>query len=106
MIAPVLLASTAIILLSFFSEDAAAISSALSVLGGPLNWRVGFLSCFAGIWLGDLGLYSFARYGGNNLFRSSWLTRFADPATITRAEKTFGRRSGLVLLTGRSSPGC
>jgi len=105
MIAPVLLASTAIILLSFFSEDAAAISSALSVLGGPLNWRVGFLSCFAGIWLGDLGLYSFARYGGNNLFRSSWLTRFADPATITRAEKTFARSSGLVLLTSRFVPG-
>jgi membrane protein DedA with SNARE-associated domain len=58
MIAPALLASTAIILLSFLSEDAATISSALSIFGGPLSWPLGFLACFAGIWLGDLGLYS------------------------------------------------
>jgi hypothetical protein len=38
MIAPALLASTAIILLSFVSEDAATISSALSIFGGPLSW--------------------------------------------------------------------
>jgi hypothetical protein len=47
MIAPTLLASTAIILLSFVSEDAATISSALSIFGGPLSWPVGFVSCFA-----------------------------------------------------------
>ena len=42
MIAPALLASTAIILLSFVSEDAATISSALSIFGGPLSWPLGF----------------------------------------------------------------
>src|SRR5436190_15308011 len=105
MIAATLFASAAIILLSFVSEDAAAVSSALSILGGPLNWRVGFVSCFAGIWLGDLGLYSFARCAGKNLLRSSWVRRFADPAAITRCEKIFSRRSGLVLLTSRFVPG-
>src|SRR5438874_12701665 len=55
MIAPALLASTAIILLSFVSEDAATISSALSIFGGPITWPLGFAACFAGIWLGDLG---------------------------------------------------
>src|SRR5438067_11078986 len=89
MIAPALLASTAIILLSFVSEDAATISSALSIFGGPISWPLGFAACFAGIWLGDLGLYSLARCTGKNVLGSRWLARLADPVTITRCEKTF-----------------
>src|SRR6266849_5661042 len=96
MIAPALLASTAIILLSFVSEDAATISSALSIFGGPLSWPLGFVSCFAGIWLGDLGLYSLARYAGKNVLRSRWLARLTDPVTITRCEKTFAHNSALA----------
>src|SRR5712671_1836572 len=77
MIAQALLASTAIVLLSFISEDAATISSALSLFGGPINWQLGFAACFAGIWLGDLGLYSLERCFGKPLLQSRWITRFA-----------------------------
>src|SRR5438067_12152902 len=105
MIAPALLASTAIILLSFISEDAATISSALSIFGGPLSWPLGFVSCFAGIWLGDLGLYSLARCAGKNVLHSRWLARLADPATITRCEKTFAQNSAFTLIATRFIPG-
>src|SRR5438067_3423353 len=105
MIAPALLASTAIILLSFISEDAATISSALSIFGGPLSWPLGFASCFAGIRLGDLGLYSLARCAGKNVLRSRWLARLADPATITRCEKTFAQNSTFTLIASRFIPG-
>src|SRR6266508_546720 len=98
MIAPTLLAATVIILLSFVSEDAATISSALSIFGGPLSWPLGFVSCFAGIWLGDLGLYSLARCAGKNVLRSRWLARLTDPATITHCEKSFGRRGCSTFL--------
>ena len=93
MIAATLFASAAIILLSFVSEDAAAVSSALSIFGGPFSWRVGFVSCFAGIWLGDLGLYSLARCAGKNLLDTRWVRRFADPCAISRCEKVFSRHS-------------
>src|SRR5438045_1630113 len=105
MIAPALLASTAIILLSFVSEDAATISSALSIFGGPISWPLGFAACFAGIWLGDLGLYSLARCAGKNVLRSRWLARLADPATITRCEKTFAQNSTFTLIATRFIPG-
>src|SRR5881398_658303 len=105
MIAPALLASTAIILLSFISEDAATISSALSIFGGPLSWPLGFVSCFAGIWLGDLGLYSLARYASKNVLRSRWLARLADPAAITYCEKTFAHNSVFALIASRFIPG-
>src|SRR6266478_583627 len=104
MIAPALLASTAIILLSFVSEDAATISSALSIFGVPISWPLGFAACFTGIWLGDLGLYSLARYAGKNVLRSRWFARLADPATITRCEKTFARNSALALIASRFIP--
>jgi membrane protein DedA with SNARE-associated domain len=105
MIAPALLASTAIILLSFVSEDAATISSALSIFGGPISWPLGFAACFAGIWLGDLGLYSLARCAGKNVLHSRWLARLADPATITRCEKTFAQNSAFALIASRFIPG-
>ena len=105
MIAPTLLAATVIILLSFVSEDAATISSALSIFGGPLSWPLGFVSCFAGIWLGDLGLYSLARCAGKNVLRSRWLARLTDPATITHCEKTFARNSTFALIASRFVPG-
>jgi membrane protein DedA with SNARE-associated domain len=105
MIAPALLASTAIILLSFVSEDAATISSALSIFGGPLSWPLGFAACFAGIWLGDLGLYSLARCLGKPILQSRWVARFADAAAIERCQESFNQRGSLTLLASRFVPG-
>src|SRR5207244_3937691 len=76
-----------------------------SIFGGPFNWRVGFVSCFAGIWLGDLGLYSLARCAGKNLLDTRWVRRFADPCAISRCEKVFSRHSSVALITSRFVPG-
>ena len=105
MITPTLLAATAIILLSFVSEDAATISSALSIFGGPISWPLVFAACFTGIWVGDLGLYSLARCAGKNVLHSRWLARLADPATITRCEETFAQNSTVALIASRFIPG-
>jgi membrane protein DedA with SNARE-associated domain len=104
-ITPVLLASTAIILLSFVSEDAATISSALSIFGGPLSWPLGFAACFAGIWLGDLGLYSLACCFGKSILQSRWVARFADAAAIERCQEKFNQHGVLTLLASRFVPG-
>src|SRR5438046_10549778 len=101
MIAQALLASTAIILLSFVSEDAATISSALSIFGGPISWPLGFAACFAGIWLGDLGLYSVARWLSKPLLQSRWVARFADPAAIDCCQITFMEHGSMVLMAIR-----
>jgi membrane protein DedA with SNARE-associated domain len=105
MIAQALLASTAIIFLSFVSEDAATISSALSLFGGPLKWPLGFAACFAGIWLGDLGLYSLARCLGKPILRSRLVARFADAAVIERCQEQFNQHGSVTLLASRFVPG-
>jgi membrane protein DedA with SNARE-associated domain len=105
MIAQALLASTAIVLLSLISEDAATISSALSLFGGPIRWPLGFAACFAGIWLGDLGLYSLARCFGKPILKSRWIARFADATAIERCQIRFNNLSLLTLLASRFVPG-
>src|SRR5438477_2376183 len=105
MIAQALLASTAIVLLSLISEDAATISSALSLFGGPINWQLGFAACFAGIWLGDLGLYSLARCFGKPILKSRWIARFADAETIEWCQTRFNNHASLKLLASRFVPG-
>jgi len=105
MIAQALLASTAIVLLSFISEDAATISSALSLFGGPINWQLGFAACFAGIWLGDLGVYSLARCFGKPILKSRWIARFADAEAIEWCRTRFNDHASLKLLASRFVPG-
>jgi len=105
MITQALLASTAIVLLSFISEDTATISSALSLFGGPINWQLGFAACFAGIWLGDLGLYSLARCFGKPILKSRWIARFADAEAIEWCQTRFNDHASLKLLASRFVPG-
>src|SRR5437899_4829309 len=105
MIAQALLASTAIVLLSFISEDAATISSAFSLFGGPINWQLGFAACFVGIWLGDLGLYSLARCFGKPILQSRWIARFADAKAIEWCQTRFNDHASLKLLASRFVPG-
>jgi len=103
--APTLAVSVGIILLSFISEDAAAVSSALLVLGGPVTWPVGFVSCFLGIWAGDLGIYAAARWGGRALLRSRWLARRIDSGALDRLGEKFARRANATMFVSRFLPG-
>lgn len=94
-----------IIVLSFISEDAATLSSSLSVLGGPINWPLSFVSCFLGIWLGDIGLYSAARFIGTPVLQSRFVRRAANPTAIAKARTAFVKRGTVTLFVTRFVPG-
>ena len=51
-------------LATFILEDVAAIGAGLLLASGQMSWAAAFISCFFGIWLGDVGLYAIARMGG------------------------------------------
>lgn len=55
--------------------------------------------------MGDLGLYSLARYLGRPVLRSRWVARFADAAAIERCQQKFNQRGSLTLLASRFVPG-
>jgi membrane protein DedA with SNARE-associated domain len=74
-------AALGIVLTALLSEDAAAVTAASLATGMILDTRLAFLSAFAGLWVGDIGVYSLARYGGSRLARLSraekWMSRIA-----------------------------
>ncbi|HEV3410137.1 MAG TPA: VTT domain-containing protein [Chthoniobacterales bacterium] len=94
-----------IVLLSFVSEDAATISSSLSVLGGPLGWPFAYASCFLGIWLGDLGLYAAARVIGPPVLQRRFVRRLADETMVATLRADFARRGTTALIVCRFIPG-
>jgi membrane protein DedA with SNARE-associated domain len=88
---------------TFILEDAAAIGAGLLLAAGQISWPAAFVSCFLGIWLGDVGLYALARFAGRNWFESSSLKKFS--AEVSRSEKWFGESGTLILIFSRAVPG-
>jgi membrane protein DedA with SNARE-associated domain len=70
-----------------------------------VSWPLGFSACFAGIWLGDLGLYAVARTLGKSILQNHWVARFADSAAIESYQKKFNQRGSLALFASRFVPG-
>lgn len=61
--APVLMFG--IVLASLLTEDGATFGAAALAVSGMLDIRLAFLSAFAGLWVGDLGVYFAARFGSS-----------------------------------------
>jgi membrane protein DedA with SNARE-associated domain len=88
---------------TFILEDVAAIGAGLLLASGQMSWPAAFLSCFLGIWLGDVGLYTIARSGGRRWFEGS---RFAKHASkVNRSERWFAKRGTPILIFSRLMPG-
>lgn len=92
-----------IFLLTFLSEDSATLSGAVLGSLGRLSWSLAFASCFLGIWLGDLGLYGFARYFGRPALRRFGFRKAMEK--LNQSEAWFARHGSLALVICRFIPG-
>jgi len=88
---------------TFVLEDAAAIGAGLLLAAGHISWPAAFISCFLGIWLGDVGLYALARSAGRNWFEKSSLKKHS--TKVSRSEEWFKERGTLILIFSRAVPG-
>src|SRR5664279_6071877 len=61
---------------AFLSEDGATITAATLAATCMLNAKVSFLSAFAGLWIGDLGVYVLARHIGPSIRSHRWFSQF------------------------------
>src|SRR5204862_1428747 len=66
----------AIIFGAFISEDGATITAATLAASKLLDPRLAFVSAFAGLWAGDLGMYALARSVGPSLVHHHWFARW------------------------------
>ncbi len=60
---------------AFLSEDGATITAATLAATCLLNAKIAFLSAFAGLWVGDLGVYALARHIGPPIRSHRWFSR-------------------------------
>lgn len=87
-------------------EDAAVLGAALLVVNSmvSLPWAAG--SSFAGIWLGDLGLYVLAFHFGRPVFEKPWFKRFiGKKMDLGRSEAWFRDHGIAAILLSRAIPG-
>ncbi|MCI0352762.1 MAG: VTT domain-containing protein [Acidobacteriales bacterium] len=90
--------------LSLITEDGATALAAGSA-GRLIDVRLAFISCFLGIWLGDLGLYAAARGLGQRVVAHRFVRGFLTSEDLSRAEQWFQRRGIAALVLSRIVPG-
>lgn len=94
-----------IFLATFIYEDGATLLAATLSASGSLDPRIGLLTTFLGVWVGDMGLYGLGSSLGRRTTQSRWLRKYLKPGSLAKAESWFATRGSLALLMSRSIPG-
>jgi membrane protein DedA with SNARE-associated domain len=94
----------AIIFGAFLSEDGATITAATLAASKLLDPRLAFVSAFAGLWAGDLGMYALARSMGPALVRHPWFARWFSKHNSDEGMRAQGEGQ-LALAVSRFFPG-
>src|SRR5436309_10647017 len=94
----------AIVLGAFVSEDGATITAATLAASSVLDFRLAFLSAFAGLWGGDLGVYALTRSIGPRIMQHRWFAGWFAKGK-TRARDPRGNNGQLSLALSRFLPG-
>ena len=90
---------------TFIYEDGATLLAATLAAGGSLDPRIGLLSTFLGIWVGDMGLYGLGSSFARRTAQSRWLQKYLRPESLAKAEGWFARHGSLALVMSRAIPG-
>jgi membrane protein DedA with SNARE-associated domain len=90
---------------SFVYEDGATLLAATLSASGRLDPRIGLLTAFLGIWIGDIGLYGLGSLFGRRTTQSRWLQKYLRPESLGKAESWFAEHGSLALVMSRAIPG-
>ena len=90
---------------TFIYEDGATLLAATLAAGGSLDPRIGLLTTFLGIWVGDMGLYGLGSSFGRRTAQSRWLQKYLRPESLAKAEGWFAKHGSLALVMSRAIPG-
>ncbi len=94
----------AIVFGALLSEDGATITAATLAASAVLDARLAFVSAFAGLWVGDLGVYFLARGAGSTFLQHRWfaarlakMTARASRSAAPDAPASGGQQMSLAL---------
>jgi len=91
--------------LTFVLEDIAVLGAALLVVNRMVGfpWAAG--AAFAGIWLGDIGLYVLAYRLGRPVLNNRWFQKFMGKVDLHKSEAWFQSHGTLAIVISRAIPG-
>jgi membrane protein DedA with SNARE-associated domain len=101
MVSPLL----AIVLGTLVSEDLTCISAGLLVSHGQLAMTPAWLSCAAGIYLGDIGLWVVGRLAGRRVLSWRRVSGILPPGGPNRFASWFNRHARAAIIGSRFAPG-
>ena len=90
---------------TFIYEDGATLLAATLSASGSLDPRIGLLTTFLGIWVGDMGLYGLGSSFGRRTAQSRWLQKYLRPESLAKAERWFVKHGSFALVMSRAIPG-
>jgi membrane protein DedA with SNARE-associated domain len=91
---------------TFVLEDIAVLGAALLVVNSMVTLPWAAASSFAGIWIGDFGLYVIARHFGRPVFERSWFKRLiGKKIDLARSEGWFRDHGTAAIVISRAVPG-
>lgn len=99
-----LIAIGAIMLATLVSEDLAAIATGVLIAEGTVSMPVGMGAVFAGIWLGDIGLWLIGRGTANGALRWQWAKRKLEGERLTKLGEWLEGQGWKVILFSRMVP--
>lgn len=102
---PPWLQAAAVALATFVSEDLTCITVGLMVRSGELPWIAGLAGCYAGIVLGDLGLWLLGRLAGALILDRNWVRRRLPGARLETISAWLERHGAAAVFAARFLPG-
>jgi len=97
--------AASIFLATFIYEDGATLLAATVSASGALDPRIGILTTFLGIWMGDMGLYGLGSSFGRRTAESRRFQKYLTPESLAKAEGWFAKHGSLALVMSRAIPG-
>lgn len=94
-----------IIVATFVTEDLTTISVGVMVAQGRIEFLVGTMACFLGIFLGDILLYLAGRYLGRPAVARAPLKWFVRENAVAQSSAWFMRQGVKVIFASRFVPG-
>lgn len=97
--------AASVFFLTFAYEDGATLLAATLTTAGRLDARLGFVSAFLGIWIGDLGLYLAGSTLGARIARWPRMQRIVSSDSFARSQAWFAQRGSFAIVLSRFVPG-
>jgi pimeloyl-ACP methyl ester carboxylesterase/membrane protein DedA with SNARE-associated domain len=94
-----------IVTATFVSEDLTSIGVGVMVAQGRFSYLFGAVSCFLGIFVGDVLLFAAGRWLGRPALRRAPLSWFMSRQAVERSSAWFRRKGLFVVLASRFAPG-